>query len=162
FQGLAFAQIEGLQHAQDVAFRALERALIEHGDRLDKVLDNLRELGLATLETVTQTRSAVLDVLAEQRLQGLHNAEMYHAVLDRQKRLDVVQREVRPRDSLSIRNDAERRLVKDLIKRYRALPESERARLPALLNAIGQLEIAIGNFSAAQSDFGAVVGLVAD
>src|SRR5262249_10997446 len=75
---------------------------------------------------------------------------------------DLVQREVGPRDSVSIRSDAERRLVRDVIARYRALPESERRQLPALLNAVGKLEVAAGDFNAAQRDFTEVAELVGD
>src|SRR5205807_911738 len=69
---------------------------------------------------------------------------------------------VRPKDSLSIRGDHERQLVKSLVARYRALPESRRHEMPALLNAVGQLEIAAGDFDAAQQDFQEVATLVRD
>ena len=59
-------------------------------------------------------------------------------------------RELRPADSLSIRNDDERQLVKQLVARYRALPDEDRQQVPALLNAIGKLEVVAGDFDAAQ------------
>src|SRR5262249_56212762 len=84
------------------------------------------------------------------------------AVLELQNKLDLVHTERRPRDSLSIRNDGERQLVKQLVSRYRALPEGQRRGLPALLNAIGKLEVASGNFDAAQRDFAFSAPLVGE
>jgi uracil-DNA glycosylase family 4 len=155
FQGLAFAQLEGLQQAQEAGFDALQRALAERGERLEQLLG---EVGAA----VAATHAAVLDVQQEQRRQGQQHRDLYQAVLEVQGRLDLLHREVRPRDSLSLRNDGERALVKQLVARYRGLPEGRRRELPALLNAIGKLEVAAGDFRAAQSDFASVAGLVAD
>src|SRR5262249_9607607 len=87
---------------------------------------------------------------------------LYQAVVAVQDRLDLMRSELRPRDSLSIRTDAERSLVKQLVGRYRELSEKHRQELPALLNAIGKLEVAAGDFSSAERDFAAVAELVAD
>jgi uracil-DNA glycosylase family 4 len=111
---------------------------------------------------VTATHGAVLDIQEEQHRQGDQNREIYSAVLQLQGRFDMLRRELRPQDSLSIRGDGERRLVKDLVARYRALPEERRRELSALLNAIGKLEVAAGDFHAAQGDFTAVANLVGD
>ena len=56
-------------------------------------------------------------------------------------------------DSLSIRDEDERRLVKDLVRRYRALPADQRKQMPALLNAVGKLEVVAGDFESAERDF---------
>src|SRR5262249_40632875 len=53
----------------------------------------------------------------------------------------------------SIQNDAERRLVKQLVSRYRALPPEQQARMPALLNGLAKLEVATGEYDEAQHDF---------
>ncbi len=74
----------------------------------------------------------------------------------------VGDRAIRPSDSLSIRNDNERQLVKQLVARYRALSEAERRQVPALLNGIGKLEVVAGDFDAARKDFAAVATLVED
>jgi uracil-DNA glycosylase family 4 len=155
FQGLAFSQMEKLQENQEVAFQGLQQALAEHGARLEGLLADIRV-------AVTETHAAVLDVQEEQRRQGRQHEDIYRAVLEMQGKLDLVHREVQPRDSLSIRSDGERALVKQLVLRYRGLSEDRRRELPALLNAIGKLEVAAGDFQAAQRDFASVAQLVAD
>jgi hypothetical protein len=61
-------------------------------------------------------------------------------------------RPVRPSDSLSIRGEAERELVRSLSRRCRALPAERRAALPGLLNAVGKLQMAAGDFDGACAD----------
>jgi uracil-DNA glycosylase family 4 len=155
FQGLAFAKLETLQESLEQGFAGLARMLADQGQLLEKLLGDLQT-------AVTATHDAVLDVRAEQQRQGEQARDIYSAVLDLQNRLDLMSAELRPRDSLSIRNDGERQLVKQLVARYRALPDQQRRGLPALLNAIGKLEVAAGDFDSAQRDFNTVAGLVAD
>ncbi len=155
FQGLAFSQMEKLQENQELAFQGLRHALAEQGARLETLLADVQV-------AVAETHAAVLDVQEEQRRQGRQHQEIYRAVLEMQGKLDLVHREVRPRDSLSIRTDGERLLVKQLVQRYRELSEDRRRELPALLNAIGKLEVAAGDFQAAQRDFTCVAEIVGD
>lgn len=155
FQGLAFAQLEQVQQEQREAFDALWAAITQQGDRLRRVLDEVQA-------AVAATYGAVLDVREEQRRQGEQGREIYQAVVDLQARFDLLHREVRPSDSLSLRNEQERSLVKQLVARYRALPEGDRRTMPALLNAIGKLEVAAGDFQSARADFAAVGGLTRD
>jgi uracil-DNA glycosylase family 4 len=155
FQGLAFARLERLQETTEAGFAALEHTLQEQGERLELVLGEVHAAVIAT-------RDAVLDVRAEQTRQSAQARDIYQAVIDLQGRLDLMNREVRAHDSLSLRNDHERALVKQLVARYRDLPDSQRERMPALLNAIGQLEVAAGDFQSARKDFAAVVNLTGD
>jgi uracil-DNA glycosylase family 4 len=155
FQGLAFSQMEKLQENQELAFQSLQRAFAEQGGRLEVLLADIQIV-------VTETHAAVLDIQEEQRRQGQHHQDIYRAVLEMQGKLDLVHREVRPRDSLSLRTDAERLLVRQLVQRYRELSEDRRRELPALLNAIGKLEVAAGEFQAAQRDFTSVAEIVDD
>jgi serine/threonine protein kinase len=155
FQGLAFTQLETLQQGQEQGFAALHHTFDEQGDRLEGLLAEVQVV-------VAQTHEAVLDIQDEQRRQGDQARDIYQAVTDLQRRLDLMQREVRPRDSLSIRSDAERHLVKQVVARYRALPEEQRRERPALLNAVGKLEVAAGEFETAQRDFDMVATLVND
>jgi uracil-DNA glycosylase family 4 len=155
FQALAFAQLEGLQQAQERGFADLNRLFAEQGDRLEQLLGDVRI-------AVAETHGAVLDIQEEQRRQGEQARDIYSAVIGLQGRLDLLHHELRPRDSLSIRGDGERLLVREVVARYRALPEEQRRRLPALLNAVGKLEVAAGDFQAAQHDFVSVAQLVSD
>jgi uracil-DNA glycosylase family 4 len=152
FQGLAFAHLEGLKTAQDAGFSALNEVLATQFDAVQKALDDLSVV-------VEATHEAVLDLQGEQRRQGQQVGDIYQAVIQLQGKLDLMHREVRPGDSLSIRTDTERKLVKDLVTRYRALPEAQRRNLPALLNAIGTLEVAAGEFDSARQSFTAVAAL---
>ena len=54
---------------------------------------------------------------------------------------------------MSVRNESERQLVKQTTARYRALPEADRLRLPALLHAVGKLEVVAGDYEQARQDF---------
>jgi uracil-DNA glycosylase family 4 len=154
-QGLAFAQMEKLQGAQEAAFQGLHQAILEQGTQLGQILAEIQVV-------VVETHAVVLDIRDEQKRIGLQNADLYRAVMDLQGKLDLAHREVRPRDSLSLRGDGERALVKQLVQRYRELPDDRRRELPALLNAIGKLEVAAGDFHSAQRDFASVVGIVRD
>jgi hypothetical protein len=160
FQGLTHEHLRRLDDHLQSGFRQLGEALQERGDRLENVLESVQEV-------VVRTHEAVLDVVAElqrQREAGRRqHQELYQAVLALQQRLDLAgTREVRPRDSLSIRNDRERETVRQVVDRYRALPQEQRRELPALLNAIGKLEVAAGHFESAEKDFRTVADLVVD
>jgi hypothetical protein len=141
FQGLAWAKLETLEALQDQRFAGLAEALAEHAAQLESTLEALHGV-------VVETHGVVLDIQDE--------------VLGLARKFALLHRELRPRDSLSIGSEAERLLVKQVIGRYRALPEEERRRLPALLNAVGKLEVAAGAFGAAQKDFEEAARLSAD
>jgi tRNA A-37 threonylcarbamoyl transferase component Bud32 len=155
YQGLTWAKLEALQQAQDHAYAALAGALSTHAAIIEDMLGGL-------LETAEQTRGAVLDIHSEQQRQGLQLQEMYQAVLDLKRRHDLQASEVRPRDSLAIGSESERRLIKTFLERFRALPPEQQQRLPALLNSLAQLEVAAGDFEQAQKDFRQVATLVSD
>src|SRR5262245_54196355 len=162
FRGLAFAQLEALQGAQEQALAGLHKALVDQGDRIETVLLDVQSALASIQQTVTATHETALDIRAEQQRQSEQTRDLYGAVLELQNKLDLMHTELRPRDSLSIRNDGERQLVKQLVSRYRALPEGQRRGLPALLNAIGKLEVASGDFDAAQRDFAFVAEMVGE
>jgi serine/threonine protein kinase len=147
FRGLALQHWERLQATQTQGLAALDKALTEHGNRVETALSDLH--GLA------------LDLRDEQRLQGGQLREVYQQVLRLQEKFDLAHKQVQPRDSLSIRGDAELGLVKDLLKRYRELPEQERRDRPALLNALSKLQVGTGSFDAARKGFQAVSHMVA-
>jgi serine/threonine protein kinase/HEAT repeat protein len=155
FQGLAWARLEGLAETQEQGFTGLAEALARHGDQLERALGEVREV-------VVQTRDEVLDVKQEVQRHGQQLQELAQAVLGalRQRQLD--RREVRAGDSLSLANDAERQFVRKLVSRFRALPEGQRRQMPAMLNALGKLEVMAGDFEGALRDFQEAAGLVGD
>jgi formylglycine-generating enzyme required for sulfatase activity/serine/threonine protein kinase len=91
--------------------------------------------------------------------QGEQVQQLGQAVQKLLEQHQLQHRELRAGDSLSIRNDNERQLVKQLVARYRALPEADRKEVPALLHAVGKLEVVSGDFDAASRDFQAVAQL---
>jgi tetratricopeptide (TPR) repeat protein len=155
FQGLTWAKLEAIRGSLDHGFASLSDALAAHRQLLEEMLGSVQEV-------VVQTHGAVLDVQAEQQRQGQQVQEIYQAVLELKRRYDLQAVEVRPRDSLAIGSEAERRLVKQVLERFRNLPAEEQRRLPALLNSLAQLEVASGDFDAAQRDFQQVAALVSD
>ena len=155
YQGLAFAQIEGLGQCQDAGFAALDAALTQQGQRLESLLGEIQSV-------VVETHGAVLDLQDQIEGQSEQVRQIGQAMQKLLEQHQLQRRELRPGDSLSIRNDTERQLVKQLVARYRALPVGDRNGVPALLNAVGKLEVVAGNFDAAQKDFQAVALLEQD
>jgi serine/threonine protein kinase/tetratricopeptide (TPR) repeat protein len=153
FQGLMYEQVDQIGQNLLAGFKGVQTALDQKGKELVGQLQSIEVV-------VKQTHEAVLDVREEVQKQGQQHRELYEAVLKLHHKLDVSVQEVRAKDSLSIRNDEERRLVKEVVSRYRTLPQQERQELPALLNAIGKLEVAAGDYAAAQKDFEKVSTLV--
>src|SRR5262249_13917714 len=135
-------------------FAALEQVLKTQGQRLEQLLTDVRVI-------VQQTHQDVLDIKQEMRQQNQQVRDLAQEVLKalEQNRLSQ-ERLLRPSDSLSTRSDGERALVKALVARYRSMSPDQRRGLPALLNAVAKLEVASGEFEAAQRDFKTVAALV--
>jgi formylglycine-generating enzyme required for sulfatase activity/tetratricopeptide (TPR) repeat protein len=155
FQGLSFARLEALGEAQEKGFASLSTALAQRGERLEELLADVKAV-------VVQTHSAVLDLQGQMKGHGEQIEQIGQAVMQLLEQHRLQQREVRPGDSLSIRSEGERQLVKQLVARYRSLPEGQRRNVPSLLNAIGKLEVVAGDFEAAQRDFQQVATMVDD
>lgn len=155
FQGLAFAQLEKLQKDQEAGFGQLAEAFTQHGQRLEELLGDVQTI-------VAETHDDVLDIKAELQQHGKQLQELGRAVLQVLQQHQLENRQLNPGDSLSIRNDAERKAVRELIAQYRSLPEEKRRELPALLNAMGKLEVVSGDFESAQRDFEQLADIVAD
>src|SRR5262245_40746375 len=114
------------------------------------------------LDIVSDRGNRVLDLQLEQQQQGQGLADVYDGVLALKRRYGLHEVLVLPRDSLAVRRDGEREQVHELVKRYRDVSGDQQKRLPALLNSLGQLEVLVGEFDAAQNDFDEVAGLVND
>ncbi len=141
FQGLTFAKLDGLQQTQEQGFAALAEALTSATGELEAMLASVQEI-------VVETHGVVVDIQKE--------------VNKLAERFDLLRRELRPRDSLSINDEGERKLVRQLVARYRALPAEQRHKFPDLLGSIGKLEVATGDFDAAQRDFLELAGVATD
>lgn len=155
FQGLAYARLDGLAEGQRAGFGGLAEAMDQLGDRLAGLLADVQT-------AVERTHADVLDVKSELARQGQQMRELGDAVLRALEGHQLARREVLPGDSLSVRDEDERRLVRGLVKRYRALPPEQRRSMPALLNAVGKLEVVTGDFAAAENDFRELATLVPD
>jgi serine/threonine protein kinase len=150
-RGLSWASWENLAESQRQGFDDLTTVLNDHGRQLDDLLGLVGEI-----------REAVLDIRSEVQGQREQIQHLAHDVLQVLVQRQLERRELQPGDSLSIRGDDERRLVKELVGRYRGLPEEQRRRLPALLNAVGKMEVVAGEFEAAQRDFQEAATLAVD
>jgi tetratricopeptide (TPR) repeat protein len=139
FQGLAFSKLEALEERQQKGFAELTNALRQRGQRLEEMLADVVQV-LTEIRTATADTNARMKAL-EGKIQQLLEQRQLH------------NREVRPSDSMSMRSEGERQLVKQLGAQYRALPEEQRRNAPELLNNLGKLEVAVGDFDAAQQDF---------
>ena len=127
FRGLSMERLDQLSHAQEAGFAALAVALEGQRERLDAALSALGDI-----------RGGVLDIRAEQERQGRKLDDLAGRVLQALAALQMDGRPLRPADSLSIRGDGERRLVKQLLADYRALPEDQRRQHPGIAQRPGQ------------------------
>ena len=131
FKELALARWEALEEALQKGFAALTQALTTQGQRLNELLAGLDE----RIEHLEKKMDQILE------------------------KLDLLTRELRPRDSLSIRSEPERQRVRQLVEFYRSLPPELTAELPGLLIKLGKVNVASGNFETAQADFGKAAAL---
>jgi formylglycine-generating enzyme required for sulfatase activity/tRNA A-37 threonylcarbamoyl transferase component Bud32 len=127
-----------LSRALDGAFVQLERLdatlAATHAAMLDV------QVLLQRLEVQGQASSTELVALVSEVLRLLQQQNMQHGA-------------VQPHHSCSIHNEAERRLVKELLARYRGLPAEQQTQLPALLNGLGKLQLGSTDFEIAQEQF---------
>jgi tetratricopeptide (TPR) repeat protein len=154
-------ELERIRQAAERARRAAEEA--EHQARAGKAA------AAAAEKEARAAHQAVLDLHDElARLAG--NPQLNR---DEVRRLieDTIRQEFKagmqgvslhPRHSLSIRSAEERGFVKEMLARFRRLPEKERSQLPALLNALGILQAGIGDFEGARESFNQVAAEVSE
>src|SRR5216683_3050703 len=88
----------------------------------------------------------VLNIATEQDRQNGQTRAIFDAVRRLAGRSHLVDRELRFSDSFSIRTESDRASVKELASQFQALPESQQKALPALLNGLGMLLAASGEF----------------
>ncbi len=148
FQGLDFAQLERIGHSLDGGLSSLSDALAAQSERIESLLDDLR--------------TNVLDMRAELARQSQQLQDLGLAILRALQGHQLEGRVLRPSDSLSIHGEAEMIRARELVGRYRAIPAAQRRELPALLNAVGKLEVMSGDFAGASNDFRELSELVSD
>jgi TPR repeat protein len=142
-------RLERMESRQERGFAALGEALRLGADRLEQAMRLLFEVHV----TVGKTHADVLDIKAEQQRQGGRLEAIYELVTALKQRLDLQAREVRPRDSFSMRSESDRRQLDEVLARFRELSADQRQASPALVNSLGQLLVAQGNFPMAQKAF---------
>jgi tetratricopeptide (TPR) repeat protein len=152
-QAKGFAAIGQAADRLGLGFRsALDEATAEVLVRLEGLAEQVGDTHRLTLDIeaaiagLGSGQGAALDLLQEIR-QQLH-------------RLPGSQGPVQRRLSFTLHSEAEKRFVKDLLARYRALPAEQRETIPALINGLGKLELAAGDPAAAGEHFGAVAAQV--
>jgi serine/threonine protein kinase len=160
---LVFSHVEGLGRAQEEAFNKLDEALRDHGQRLEQKLDDV-------VEAVSGLRDSVLDLREELQRQlsalGARMEGQYHALCDQVlqllEQLRLQGRPVRVGDSFALHGAREHEVISEMARRYAALPEEQRRGSPALLNGLGKLQLAAGDYDRARDSFVGVVELTAD
>ena len=152
FQGLVYDQVDHVGQVLEAGLGRLQDAFQNYGERLLEVL--------ALTETI---HANVLDLKTEQAKLGDGFRDIFAAVFGLSEKLDrILERSLRQTDATSIRGGAERQLVKSVKEQFRTLSEPQRREAPALLNAIGKLEMAAGNYEEAHQDFRQVATMVND
>src|SRR4051794_30411432 len=104
------------------------------------------------------TRLAIPGHLGAKPLKAQLPDLIAHALEKALRKDPLANRALRTGDSLSIRADGDRRQVEQALSGCRGLPVEQR-HSPRLLDAAGKLELASGDFAAAQRDFRTTVRL---
>jgi serine/threonine protein kinase len=141
FQGLAFVLLERQSESLEVGFRHLDALMSQHQERLRQMAGEVLLVATDTYREVQQISSKLDWLLERHRVAG---------------------RELRPDDSLLTISDEERRLVRDLVRRYRALPEEGRACRVELAFKVGAAEAITGDYAEATRDFATAADLAWD
>ena len=165
---LLFDGLRQLSASQAKAFGEVNKALISLGDKFDQIieqLDRIEGVVVETLSVAVETHGAVLDMQAElQRLGSLPDEvrRLMQDVMNRVSQAGMQRGEVKPHQSFSIRSEDERNAVKQLLARFRQLPDQQQNKVPALLNGLGKLQFGSQDFEGAKQTFVAVAEVVHD
>ena len=87
-----------------------------------------------------------LNIATERDRQTNQTRDIYEGVLRLADRLQLLGRELRFSDTFSIRGEGDRTSVQQLAAQFRLLPQSQQHTFPALLNGLGMLQAATGEF----------------
>jgi serine/threonine protein kinase len=138
-RSVTFSRLEDLAAGQQAVLNQLTESLRRHGQQLQEQLDGLLAVAVETRDNTAQLLQMVHDLRQE-----VHEAVERNALHNRP---------VRHGDSMSIHNDVEKKLVHQLLDRFRALPPDQQKKLPDVLNGLGKLKLAVGEHEVAQKCF---------
>jgi len=141
-----FAKREESPPKIEAGLEGLNEVLTYHARRLEVLLGNVPR-------TIIEPPIPALILKLEQEGHGAAHAELYQTIDDLRRRFNLTHERVQPLDSYAVHNVIDHKQILSVIDRFRALPENERRNRPALLNAIAQFELAIGDPAAASRDF---------
>jgi tetratricopeptide (TPR) repeat protein/Tol biopolymer transport system component len=147
YRQVSFDLLDNLSQQMESALGEVHQGLAVLGERLLAPLQALRaevvqsrQDILQAIEQVRQGQQQVMQTLSQvQRLLQLHG--------------NLHQRELRPSDTCSVQNEAERQLIRELMEQVRQLPESVRQRAPELLAQLGKAAVLCGDLDAAVQYF---------
>jgi tetratricopeptide (TPR) repeat protein len=147
YRQVSFDLLDNLSQQMESALGEVHQGLAVLGERLLAPLQALRA-------EVVQSRQDILQAI-EQVRQGQQQVMQTLSQLQRLLQLhgNLHQRELRPSDTCSVQNEAERQLIRQLMEQVRQLPESVRQRAPELLAQLGKAAVLCGDLDAAVQYF---------
>jgi hypothetical protein len=157
------SRLETLSQAQEESFASLEKQLGELKAAVSRIQDGVEAIqsGVSVVQAgVADVQTDLLDLRAELQRQSREHADFCKTVLHALEQHHLSHRQMTARDGHSIDKDRDRKMVRDLLHSYRALPEERRREMPATLNALAKLQVGVGDFGAARRDFQTVAELV--
>jgi serine/threonine protein kinase len=152
--GLQMTAVQTLGESQAEAFGQLGSCLDRFEDRVDTLLAEAQE---AILSAVAELKATIEGGQGQThaKLDSMHEdfATMSGRMDKLLERLDLLNKPVQPRHSLSIQNDRERQLVKEILMQYRGLPEETKRGQPEVGSKMGKLLMAAGEYQSAEQLF---------
>ncbi len=158
-RGLTFSQLDHLTLTQATGFADLHAALAAHGGRLEQMLDGIEQKIEVVRAGVAAVGEQVRGLGAQ--FQAGHD-ELLRLVNQMLEQMQMQARPLRPGDSRSLQTEHERGRVEELVRQYQGLPERQRRATPRLLNGLGKLQVAAGDFEGARRDFEAAAAVATD
>jgi WD40 repeat protein/tetratricopeptide (TPR) repeat protein len=151
YRQVSFDLLDNLSQQMESALGEVHQGLAVLGERLLAPLQALRA-------EVVQSRQDILQAIEQVRQgqqQQQHVLQQIHSQVQRLLQLhgNLHQRELRPSDTCSVQNEAERQLIRELMEQVRQLPESVRQRAPELLAQLGKAAVLCGDLDAAVQYF---------
>ncbi|MBN9517912.1 serine/threonine protein kinase, partial [bacterium] len=162
------AQLVAEVRAVGAGVRRVEDSVKGVQDSVELVHDSVRGVESRVADIHLSVEYATAAAMAAQAAAESHAADTGRKLDDLHGRmaalldkLDLLDKPVEPKHSLSIRTDRERELVKELLDQVRGLPDDARAARPGLVTDIGKLQLAVGDFGGAGESFAVAAAVAA-